>query len=180
MTDTDISLIEQELRIKLPDSYRQALVPIHLRALEGNTDHQLWDDAKALVKLNQDLRAGKRYRPAWPPHMYAVGDPHGDELIAMDTRSPDGPVWWLDHGNVDSKNSYQSHAKFSDWVEEFYRDVRSDMESDGEDPDAKPKPPEPATAKKALQDLSALLAMAVIGLLALLALTAIIHWFKRH
>ncbi len=179
MKDADITFIEQELNIKLPDSYRPALVPIRLRALEGNTDHQLWDDAKALVKLNQDLRAGSRYRPAWPPHMYAVGDPHGDELIAIDTRSPDGPVWWLDHGMIDNKGSYQSHAKFADWIEEYYRDLRSDMEGDGEDPDAKPKPPEPATAKRALRDLLTLFLTAVVGLLALLALRGIIHWFKH-
>jgi hypothetical protein len=35
----------------------------------------------------------------------------------VDTRSSDGPVWWLDHGCVDSKASYQSHSRFTDWVD---------------------------------------------------------------
>jgi len=109
MTDSDIMLIERELGISLPESYRQAVCPFRIPALVGNTDCQLWDDAKRLVELNLQLRAGSRARPAWPAYLFAVGNPHGDELIAVDTRSGHGPVWWLDHGCVDSKSSYQSH-----------------------------------------------------------------------
>jgi hypothetical protein len=109
MTDSDIQLIERELRIKLPVSYKRALVPFRIPAMVGNTDSALWDNAQRLVTLNRELRAGNRFRPAWPPYLFAVGDPHGDELTAIDTRTPEGPVWWLDHGMVDSKNSGETH-----------------------------------------------------------------------
>jgi SMI1/KNR4 family protein SUKH-1 len=138
MTDSDIQLIEHELAITLPESYKRAIVPFRIPAMVGNTDLQLWDDAQHLITLNRELRAGSRFRPAWPAHLFAVGDPHGDELIALDTRTPDGPVWWLDHGLVASDSSYESHPRCADWLEEFYRDTRSDLEGDGYDAKATP------------------------------------------
>jgi hypothetical protein len=139
MTDKDIEFIERELMIALPESYKRALVPFRIPALTGNTDYELWDDARRLVELNRELRAGSRFRPAWPHYMFAVGDPHGDEMIAVDTRHPEGPVWWLDHGILEHQASYQSHSRFIDWVEEFYRDMRQDLEGDGYDADELPK-----------------------------------------
>lgn len=136
MTNEDIDFIERELELKLPATYREYLVPFRIPAMYGNTEHQLWDDAAGLVKLNREMRAGSKYNPPWPPYMYAVGYPAGDEMIAVDTRDPEGPVWWLDHGVIDHVASYKSHDRFADWVEEFYRDVRSDLLGDGHDPDA--------------------------------------------
>lgn len=134
MTDDDVDFIERELGLTLPQSYRRGLVPFRVPALAGDTDYELWDDAARLVELNRELHAGSRFRPAWPPYLFAVGDPHGDEMIAIDTRDPEGPVWWLDHGIVEHPASYQSHSRFADWVEEFYRDIRQDLEGDGIDP----------------------------------------------
>jgi hypothetical protein len=148
--------------------------------LAGNTDYQLWDDPKALVELNRKLRAGSRTRPAWPSHLFAVGDPHGDEMIALDTRSADGPVWWLDHGMVDGKASYQSHSRFSDWVEQFYRDTRSDLEGDGVDPDGKPSPEKPITGWGVLRYFLSLIGVAVLGLAILFAFFWIRSWLRKH
>lgn len=139
MTGEDIGHIERELAITLPEFYKSALVPFRIPALAGNTEYELWDDAERLVELNRKLRAGSRFRPAWPPYLFAVGDPHADEMIAVDTREPDGPVWWLDHGIIDHPASYVSHARFTDWVEEFYRDVRQDLVGDGYDPEQPPR-----------------------------------------
>jgi hypothetical protein len=138
MTEADLQLIERELAITLPESYRRAVVPFRVPALAGNTDAELWDDARALVTLNRELRAGSRNRPTWPLHLFAIGDPRGDELFAIDLRTAEAPVWWLDHGMVNSQSSYQSHEEFAEWAEEFYRDTRSDLEGDGFNPDATP------------------------------------------
>jgi hypothetical protein len=175
MTNSDIKLIEQELGISLPDSYRQAVCPFRIPALAGNTDYELWDDPNRLIELNRRLRAGSRTRPAWPLHLFAIGDPHGDELIAINTRSSDGPVWWLDHGCVDSKASYQSHSRFADWAEEFYRDMRSDMKGDDINPDGKPGAKSPFT----LEYWLALVGMAIAVLLFLFALAWIRSWLKK-
>jgi len=42
MKDSDITMIEQELGIALPESYKRAVVPFRIPALAGNTDYQLW------------------------------------------------------------------------------------------------------------------------------------------
>jgi hypothetical protein len=138
MTGEDIEHIERALAITLPETYKHALVPFRIPALIGNTEYELWDDAERLVVLNRKLRAGSRFRPAWPRYLFAVGNPHADVLIAVDTREPDGPVWWLDHGLIDHPATYVSHSCFKDWVEEFYRDVRQDLVGDGYDPERAP------------------------------------------
>ena len=135
MTGEDIEFIERELDIKLPESYKRALVPFRIPAMYGNTYHQLWDNAEALVRLNREFRQGSRYNPPWPNYMYAVGDPRGDEIIAIDTRDPEGPVWWLDHGVIDHEGSDKTNDRFADWVEQFYNDTRNDLIGDGHDPD---------------------------------------------
>lgn len=180
MKDSDIVMIEQALGISLPESYKRAVVPFRISALAGNTEHELWDDANGLVELNKKLRAGSRYRPAWPAHLFAVGDPHGDELIALDTRSTEGPVWWLDHGVVESKASYQSHATFADWAEEFYRDMRSDLEGDGTDPDGKPEVPKPMSSWGFFRYLFSLVAIGVIGFVVLFVIAWVRSWLKKH
>ncbi|MBA3355930.1 MAG: SMI1/KNR4 family protein [Pyrinomonadaceae bacterium] len=139
MTDSDIQLIERELAITLPGSYKRAVVPFRIPAMVGNTDSQLSDDAKRLITLNRELRAGSSFRPAWPPHLFAVGDPHGDELIALDTRTLDGPVWWLDHGLVGSDSNYQAHPRFADWVEQFYPILDQTLRATAMTPTAFPK-----------------------------------------
>lgn len=57
--------------------------------------------------------------------LYAVGYPHGTRDRHGHSR-PWGPVWWLDHGVIGHDASYQTHSRFADWVEDFYRDVRHD------------------------------------------------------
>lgn len=176
MTEADIIKLERELGITLPAAYKQAVSPFCIPALAGNTTHALWDDAPRLVELNLKLQAGSTYRPAWPTHLFAVGNPYGDELIAIDTRTPDGPVWWLDHGVVDSKASYQSHAKTADWLAEYNRDMRSDLSGDGIDPDGPPKPEPPMTGRQAIRDLLSLVGMALMGL----AVLVFIFWIKKR
>ena len=176
MTDADIIKLERELGITLPAAYKQAVVPFCLPALAGNTTYALWDDATRLVELNLKLQAGSQIRPAWPTHMFAVGNPYGDELVAIDTRTPDGPVWWLDHGMVDSKASYQSHARVADWLAEYRRDMRADLAGDGIDPDGPPKPEPKATGKRAIQDLLVLIGIALLGL----GILILFFWVKKQ
>jgi hypothetical protein len=179
MTEADIELVERELKIVLPLAYKRAVVPFQIRALAGNTDQQLWDDAAALIQLNQKLRAGSRMRPAWPLHMFAVGDPHGDELYAMDLRSPEATVWWLDHGMIDSKASYNTKQSFAKWAEEFYRDTRQDLEGDGVSADDGPKSPTQLGVWGLIRYLFCLFAVAVILLGGLLLISWFIRWLKH-
>ena len=91
MTDEDIDYIERELEIKLPESYRRALVPFRIPAMYSSTETTL-GPAAGLVRLTRRMRAGSRYcplatlyvrrrRPAW------------DEMIRRGHSRPEGPVW---------------------------------------------------------------------------------------
>ena len=54
----------------------------------------MWDDARRLVALNERLRAELEDWPAW---LVAIGQAEGDPCgYAIDTRSPESPVWWLE------------------------------------------------------------------------------------
>lgn len=177
MTDADIDLIERELAITLPAAYRQAVVPFRIPALAGNTEERLWDDAHALIRLNREMRTGSKWCPPWPEYYYAIGDPHGDELHALDLRTPEGAVWELDHGNVDSADSFQSHERFSDWVEEFYQEQLDSLMEDGIAPEASPEELDKARRTNANKSCLGCLAISiVIGLLAGLC----IGLFKYH
>jgi hypothetical protein len=94
-----------------------------------NTDYQLWDDARRLVALNRELRSGTytRFLPAWPLHFYDVGDPHGDEMIAIDIRNPAGPVGgWIAALSSTRRVIFRT-LDFRTGVEKSYRGVRDDL-----------------------------------------------------
>jgi SMI1 / KNR4 family (SUKH-1) len=169
MTRSDVQFIEHELGITLPESYLHAVMPFRIPAMAGNTDSQLWDDAQCIINLNQELRNGSRFRPAWPTHLFALGDPHGDELIALDVRTHDGPVWWFDHGVVDSDSSYQTHPRFADWADEFYRNIRSDLAGDGYDPEGTPEALNAAQSKSARHEFFGCIAVVIVIALAIVA-----------
>ncbi len=140
MTEPDLQLIEKELRIELPLSYRERMLNFPLRACSGNSDTELWDDPAEIVKFNRELRAGAPggVEP-WPVHMFATG--HGGDgcPVAIDLRRPEAPVWWVDHCHLTNKGSGQTHATFTSWVDEYLAGLRQDLEGDGIDPDGTPE-----------------------------------------
>jgi hypothetical protein len=94
MTEEDFSQIEAALSVRLPDVYRQQLSASPIPREIGNTDTQVWDDAGALIALNQRARAEVQ---GWPSWLFVIGRSQGDPCgYAVDTRSPECPVWWLE------------------------------------------------------------------------------------
>jgi hypothetical protein len=124
MTKEDLELIEQALAISLPDSYRRALCPFPIPGAAGNTDASVWDDARALVGLNQRLRAEVK---GWPRWLFAIGQAEGDPCgYAIDTRSPESQVWWLDQMRL-GRDSGPTMGPFTPW---FSRWVAESCESE--------------------------------------------------
>jgi hypothetical protein len=115
----DFDLIECALAVNLPDVYRRRLCPFPIPSLAGNSDCHVWDDARRLVALNQRLRAELEDWPAW---LVAIGQAEGDPCgYAIDTRSPESPVWWLEQmrlGPASGPTQGQFGAWFSQWVAE--------------------------------------------------------------
>jgi hypothetical protein len=94
MTEEDLSRIEDALSVRLPDVYRRQLSPFPIPSESGNTDTQVWDDAGALIAVNQRVRAEVE---GWPNWLFVIGQSEGDPCgYAIDARSPECPVWWLE------------------------------------------------------------------------------------
>jgi hypothetical protein len=174
MTISDIRRIEQALGITLPEAYRQRVVPFPVPCLAGNHDCDLWDDPEALIALNRQLRAGGQHCPAWPSHLFAVGQIEGDPPVkAIDLRAPDtAPVWWADHVDPNAPGSGETDSRFDDWANQYVADLRRDLRRDGFDPDASPSEHQAIEARMFRQQRWMLLVLpvVVIGLIIIYAL----------
>jgi hypothetical protein len=119
MTEGDFERVEHDLAVNLPDVYRRSLCPFPIPEAAGNTDTDVWDDPHRLIALNQRLSAEVEDWPSW---LFAIGEAEGDPCgYAIDTRSQDSPVWWLDHmrlGGGSGAIAPKFAAWFSRWVAE--------------------------------------------------------------
>src|SRR5262245_4599824 len=112
MTEQDFDSIERALAISLPDVYRRGLCPFPIPGNARNTDAEVWDDAQGLIVLNQRLRAEEK---GWPPWLFAIGQAEGDSSgYAIDLRSPESVVWWLDHMRL-RPGSGPIEGRFTSW-----------------------------------------------------------------
>jgi len=98
MTSDQLRQIEAALKITLPMEYREALLHYSL-STPGNDDSPLFDDAKALVELNRQYRAGFAGMQPWPEHYYFMGDDGAANCFALDLSAQPPKVLFLDHGN---------------------------------------------------------------------------------
>ena len=100
-------------------AYRRQLSPFPIPREGGNTDTQVWDDAGELIALNQRLRAEVE---GWPPWLFVIGQSVGDPCgYAIDTRSPECPVWWLEQMQL-GPNSGPSEGPFDRWFGQWVAD----------------------------------------------------------
>ena len=140
MTEKDLDTLESELEISLPAEYRNTMLAFPVPACAGNDDSYLWDNVEKLIAENQELRTGGGLGgPPWPKHFFCLGRAGGGDCYAIDLRDPRAPVWWVDHSRLDLESSCQETDSFSDWVDKFVRDLRSDLHGDGMDPDGLPE-----------------------------------------
>lgn len=175
MTSESIARIEQALGIRLPESYRAAVVPYPVPAAAGNSDCGVWDDADRLIEFNRELRSGARggVKP-WPSRFFALG--HGGDgcPYALDLSQGDA-VWWVDHGHLDNAASGKEADAFGPWAAAYFEALREDLAGDGIDPDGTPQARASAEAKGAWQSALGCLVAAVV----LVSLLALVKWLLR-
>jgi hypothetical protein len=133
MTEAEISTIESELSIRLPDAYRKAICPFPVRAYIGNTDTELWDDAAAIIELNRRVHD----KEGWPANLFAVGCDGGGVMWAIDLSSAIDELWWVDRA-IQAPGTSAYGQSFGDWAAEYLEAMRSGELDEGMDPEKDP------------------------------------------
>ena len=176
MAEGDLQRIEAMLGIRLPDAYRQVMVPFRIPACARNADTELWDDPDKLIDLNHELRAGTTSVRPWPAHLFALGRDGGGSTSAINLRNPSGPVQWADRCHLADLESDQQAPSFEAWFETYLEELRAELESNGIDPNGTSEErlqAEEAAARAGCRDM---LMLVVIGVIVVLAVFAAVVW----
>jgi hypothetical protein len=128
LTVDDLSRVESALAIRLPDVYRDLVVPFPIPVYAGNTDTELWDDADALIALNRELRTGYGNTAPWPEHLFAMGRDGSGCASAIDLNDPMAPVWWADRCHLDAVGTAPESPSLATWAEQHLADLRVEIE----------------------------------------------------
>lgn len=136
MEKEELRRVSRELDISLPDSYVSTMEEYPVPALAGNADTDLWDDADAIIERNRELREGVGAPASWPPSSFLHGGPTFRSRERDRPSYPEGPVWWVDHCDVDAKSSGVISPSFRQWVDEWNATARDDLAKDGVDAEA--------------------------------------------
>jgi hypothetical protein len=160
VTELDFQFIEGNLSLRLPEEYRKVMCPFHVRAYVGNSDTELWDDAAALVELNQKLRS----EPDWRPSLFAVGELDG-ATTAIDLSTAGLDVWWIDRA-IQAPGTGPKNQSFVDWSSELLQQMRTGEYMDGFDPENDPPgtrtQSKPATVWTVLGSVGAIVGIAIV------------------
>ncbi len=114
MTDTEITHLEQELKVSLPASYRTFLssYPADLALAVG--DFELIAEADRLLTMNRELRSKPFYRfPPWPNHLFAIGENGCGDYYFLDLKDRSGAVRFVDHEKL---NDERLAANVQAWI----------------------------------------------------------------
>jgi len=175
VTEADLRRIQAELEIELPESYRKTMLAFPIPACAGNDDTELWDDPELLIARNREYRQGAPggVKP-WPAHLFFVGDGGSGCPHAIDLRSPDAAVWWIDHGHFDLDSSGEIESSFSEWADAYLRDLRDDLEGDGIEPLSTPEDRDRVETRNARESFVALVVVIAVVTIFLIGLAAIV------
>jgi hypothetical protein len=178
MQASDITRIEHELEIQLPEAYKKALASYPIAAYAGNSETMFWDDAEGLIALNLELRRGRSPVAPWPARFYALGQDHGGCSDALDLDDPEHGVFWLDRQHVDATTASKSPEKIEAWLMRQVKDYTSDLIDAGVDPDQSPEHRELIEKESVGKGCSSLMIVIVI-LVVVLLIGILIGFFAR-
>jgi len=179
MTEEDLQRIESALNVVLPPSYRHRMKCFPFAVLRGNAEHELWDDAEALIRLNLELREPKGEDAVpWSSDFFALGRDSGGFVYAMNIREEGAPVDGAPFGRLDEADSCETRP-FDDWLVDYVRDKTADLVSDGIDPTESAELLAARQKRSGWRDFASCLGCLVLGCGALLLFGAFIKWAKN-
>lgn len=179
MREEDLKRIETTLGIQLPEAYRHRMTHFPIPMLVGNKERELWDDADALIELNQELRQGMSggVKP-WPSHLFSLGRDDGGCCMAMDLGTVEPLVWWVDRCHLENAEGCEK-VRFDDWVIEFVRDTTFDLTDQGLDPNVTPEALAAKSKISGWKDLASCFGCLLLLSSTMIGLVWAIKWLKR-
>src|SRR5919106_6101420 len=113
MTQDDLSKIERELNIRLPEEYRRVMVDYPFASSSFAQDCELPDDPDRVIESNRQLRREGFFGQPWPQSRFSFGgDGSGNEYY-LDLKQSPSPVFLADHEGSDVE---VEAPDFGSWV----------------------------------------------------------------
>jgi hypothetical protein len=92
MRNEDIQYIENSLCVKLPESYKKAV--LEAKMVASKTPSLLYDDAKKVISVNKRLRNKGIYGQPWKENHFVIGyDSDGGDYYFIDLNLDNGHVY---------------------------------------------------------------------------------------
>lgn len=131
-----LTRIEGELKIQLPEDYRSTMLDFPLQG--DGTEPLLYEDLHLVLRVNREFRdGGFRGRP-WPPSLFVVGGNRAGDVYFIDTERENSPVFAvtseMEMFNIDELDRFRQGFTFSTWVgelmsgQDWYREVKRSRE----------------------------------------------------
>ncbi|MBK8038944.1 MAG: hypothetical protein IPK22_17705 [Verrucomicrobiaceae bacterium] len=178
MIEEDLQRIEAALNVSLPRIYRSHMKRFPFAVLRGNSEHELWDDAEALIQLNLELREPKSDgADSWSSDFFAIGRNSGGIVYAMNLREEGAPVDSAPFGRLDEGDSCETRP-FDFWLVDYVRDKAADLVSDGIDPTESAELLAARQKRSGWQDFASCLGCLVLAAGGLFVVGAVIKWVK--
>jgi len=115
MDREEIQMIEQELEIKLPASYCEAVLNYPFLEDAGTFNWSLGDDPSAVIRWTKRYRLGFSINPPWPVSLICIGEEGDGCPIALDLESE--RILKIDRGNP-SKPPMETYPTFAIFMAE--------------------------------------------------------------
>jgi hypothetical protein len=123
-TEEQLGTLEAKLGVSLPDDYRRLTLNFPVRFERGNQSTAIWNNAKAILRRNLELRedTSKEEGP-WPPHLLFIGSEAELGAYVLDLSRSPAPVLWSEAGiHTDLEPEAASLAEL---VERYLEDLQA-------------------------------------------------------
>ncbi|MDA0661162.1 MAG: SMI1/KNR4 family protein [Planctomycetota bacterium] len=121
MMPEDVQRIEQELGLKVPESYASVVLNYPCPEVEGICRHGLFSDSQYVIEVNLEHRKEGWFGLAWPNHFLAIGDDGCGDTYFMVIGKDDkvymadhegGPCYETELDDCVSSESVQEHIEY--------------------------------------------------------------------
>ena len=121
MTLEDVSNIQLELDLLLPEDYRQVL--LHYPFASDAYYDELFGDASYLVDTNQGYLEGSFFGQTWHSHHLIIGDDGAGNVYFLDLRRESSPVLFADHETTAARH-YLAVTEKAPNIEAWVQQIR--------------------------------------------------------